>query len=99
MHKAATEAQRTIAVLSPDYLNSKFTAPEWAAAFVRDPTGEHRLLIPVRVRPVELTGLWKSIVYIDLVEITDNNEARKRLLEGVSHGRKKPLTEPDFKVP
>lgn len=33
MQKAASEATRTIAVLSPDYLESKFTAPEWAAAF------------------------------------------------------------------
>jgi len=65
MQKAATEARRTIAVLSPDYLDAKFTTPEWAAAFVQDPTGEQRLLIPVRVRPVELAGLLKPIVYID----------------------------------
>jgi hypothetical protein len=97
MQKAATEARRTIAVLSPDYLAAKFTAPEWAAAFVQDPTGEHRLLIPIRVRPVELTGLLRPIVYIDLVGVTDKNEARNRLLEGVSDSRKKPRAEPDFK--
>jgi hypothetical protein len=67
MQKAATEAKRTIAVLSPDYLNANFTAPEWAAAFVQDPTGELRLLIPVRVRPIDLTGLLRPIVYIDLL--------------------------------
>lgn len=97
MQKAATEARRTIAVLSPDYLSAKFTAPEWAAAFVQDPTGEHQLLIPIRVRPVELTGLLLPMVYIDLVGATDIDEAKKRLLEGVSVNRKKPLTEPDFK--
>jgi hypothetical protein len=96
MQKAATEAKRTIAVLSPDYLSSKFTAPEWAAAFVQDSTGVQRLLIPVRVRPVELTGLLSSIIYIDLVGTT-KDEAKLRLLDGVSDGRKKPLTEPDFK--
>ena len=97
MQKAATEAKRTIAVLSPDYLAAQFTAPEWAAAFVQDPTGEHRLLIPVRVRPVRLTGLLTPIVYVDLVGAADEAEARKRLLDGVSEGRKKPLTKPDFK--
>src|SRR5437588_8349616 len=33
MHKAATEAERTIAVLSPNYLNALYTQPEWSAAF------------------------------------------------------------------
>jgi hypothetical protein len=95
MQKAATEAKRTIAVLSPDYLNAKFTAPEWAAAFVQDPTGEQRLLIPVRVRPVELIGLLGPIVYIDLVAV-DEEEAKLRLLAGISLSRNKPLTKPVF---
>ena len=34
MQKAATDAKRTIAVLSPNYLAAEFTQPEWAAAFV-----------------------------------------------------------------
>jgi len=96
MQQAAAEAKRTIAVLSPNYLASKFTAPEWAAAFVQDPTGEKRLLIPIRVKPVDLTGLLTPIVYIDLVGSSDEGEATKRLLEGVSLSRKKPLTKPDF---
>ena len=68
-----------------------------AAAFAQDPTGEKRLLIPVRVRPVELTGLLKPIVYIDLVDITEKNEARQLLLNSVTGKRKKPLVEPDFR--
>jgi len=95
MQKAATEAKRTIAVLSPDYLSSKFTAPEWAAAFVQDPTGERRLLIPVRVRPVELTGLLSPIIYIDLVAV-DEDESILRLLAGISLRRNKPLIKPAF---
>ncbi|OQW38836.1 MAG: hypothetical protein A4S08_08710 [Proteobacteria bacterium SG_bin4] len=92
MQKAATEATRTIAVLSPDYLQSKFTAPEWAAAFVQDPTGEQRTLIPVKVRPVELMGLLKSIVYIDLLDI-DEEEAETRLLSKIQDiaGRPRPV--------
>lgn len=97
MHKAATEAQRTIAVLSPDYLQAKFTAPEWAAAFAQDPTGEQRLLIPVRVREVNLSGLLKPIVYIDLVA-QNEKEAKIRLLSGVLMDRKKPISKPPFNV-
>ena len=66
MQRAASECERTVAVLSPDYLASAFTQPEWAAAFAGDPTGKSQKLIPVRVRPCELVGLLKSVVYIDL---------------------------------
>jgi hypothetical protein len=55
MQRATESADRTIAVLSPDYLQAKFTKPEWAAAFAQDPTGEQGLLVPVRVRHVELS--------------------------------------------
>ncbi|MCD4845339.1 MAG: toll/interleukin-1 receptor domain-containing protein [Methanosarcinales archaeon] len=37
MQQAATETNRTIAVLSQDYLNAEYTQPEWAAAFNQDP--------------------------------------------------------------
>jgi hypothetical protein len=62
MDRAAKEAQRTIAVLSPDYLNAEFTKPEWAAAFKADPTGRDRRLIPVRVRDCQPEGLLEQIV-------------------------------------
>jgi hypothetical protein len=56
MQRAAAEAERTIAVLSPDYLASLYTQPEWAAAFAQDPTGEKGPLLPVRVGEARLTG-------------------------------------------
>jgi hypothetical protein len=40
MQRALEEAERIIAVLSPDYLNAPFPQAEWAAAFPEDPTGE-----------------------------------------------------------
>jgi TIR domain len=67
MEKAHNHSRRTVAVLSPDYLKSRFAAPEWAARFAQDATSEHDLLIPVRVRPCELEGLLAQIVYVDLV--------------------------------
>ena len=53
MHQAVEEAKRTIAVLSPAYLGSAFGGAEWQAVFAKDPTGEHGLLLPVRVENVE----------------------------------------------
>jgi TIR domain len=37
MQKAASGTENTIVVLSPAYLQSEFTQPEWAAAFAQDP--------------------------------------------------------------
>ena len=40
MQRAASEAERTITILSPAYLNASYNQPELAAAYVQDPTGE-----------------------------------------------------------
>lgn len=82
MTRAASEAERTLAVLSPSFLGSGFTGAEWAAAFMDDPTGQKRKLVPVRVEPCELPGLLRSIVCIDLVG-KDEPEARAALLAGL----------------
>ena len=82
MDRATREAERTIAVLSPDYLTALFTHSEWAAAFAKDPTGKDRKLIPVRVRECHPEGLLAQIVYIDLVGHQDA-VARRLLLAGL----------------
>jgi tetratricopeptide (TPR) repeat protein len=95
MQKASSEAERTIAVLSPNYLSALFTQPEWSAAFTQDPTGEKGILLPVRVLPCELQGLWPSIIYINLVE-KNEEEARNTMLAGVKRERAKPTEKPRF---
>jgi tetratricopeptide (TPR) repeat protein len=95
MQRAATEAERTIAVLSPDYLGARFTQPEWAAAFAQDPTGEKGTLLPVRVRECDLKGLWSPRIYIDLVGL-DEVAAQDALLAGVRRERAKPTAPPGF---
>jgi len=95
MQRAAEQAGRTIAVLSPDYLQALYTQPEWAAAFAQDPTGEKGTLLPVRVRVCELKGMLSQVVYIDLVGLTEQ-AAKETLLAGVKQGRVKPTTEPGF---
>jgi TIR domain len=95
MDKAARTAERTIAVLSPDYFASHFTPSEWAAAFRRDPKGEHRFLVPVRVRECDVEGLLGQVVSIDLLG-QDEHAARTRLLAGIRNERAKPSVPPAF---
>jgi tetratricopeptide (TPR) repeat protein len=95
MHQAATEAKRTIAILSPAYLNALYTQPEWAAAFVQDPTGEMGTLLPVCIQKCDLKGLLPAIIYIDLVDLNET-AAKEALLQKISWERMKPPVKPTF---
>jgi hypothetical protein len=95
MHQVVEEAQRTVAVLSPAYLDSAFGGAEWRAVFAKDPTGEHGLLLPVRVEEVEPPGLLKSRINVDLVD-RDATSARAALLAAARGARGKPAKEPEF---
>ena len=97
MQRAASKAERTVAVLSPEYVDAEFTQPEWAAAFAQDPSGEKGTLLPVRVRECDLEGLVPQIIYVDLVGLTEE-AARDTLLAGVQRERAKPEEAPPFPV-
>jgi len=95
MQKAASEAARTVIVLSEAYLKSAFTQSEWAAAFAQDPTGQEGRIVPVCVGACQPGGVLRAIIYINLVGL-DEPAARERLLEGVQAGRSKPDAPPLF---
>lgn len=95
MHRALLMTERVIIVLSPDFLRSGFTAPELADAFARDPTGEKRLLIPIRVTVCQPEGLLRQVIYIDFADGCCEKEARSRLLKGLQ-AEGKPKTRPIF---
>ena len=86
---AAAEAKRTIAVYSPAYFKSKFSEDEWTAAFAK------RVLLPVRVEQCDIPDFLRPVVYIDLVEMSEQ-AARERLLQGVQQTRGKPAAAPSF---
>ncbi|RXK87889.1 toll/interleukin-1 receptor domain-containing protein [Chlorobaculum sp. 24CR] len=99
MHRAARETTRTIAVVSPKYLDALFTHPEWAAAFALDPTGTERLLIPIRVVDFKPDGMFTGKIYIDLVGLKED-EAKAKLLDEIAKsiqgGSIPPSTPPAF---
>ncbi len=94
MDAAMEESERTIAVLSQEYLNAEYTHPEWAAAFADDPGGKKRTLVPVRVGDCKLKGLLKQIINIDFVGRSEK-ECAQALEDGLkSDGR--PSAKPIF---
>src|SRR3954451_1174740 len=52
MHRAHTQAHRTLAVLSEHYFGSDFTLAEWSARFAQDPAATQDRLVPVKVGPL-----------------------------------------------
>jgi hypothetical protein len=94
MQNATVQAEKTLAVLSSNYLNALYTHPEWAAAFAQDPKGQKRTLIPIRVSECEIKGLWQQIVYADLVNLAEA-EAKDVVLAALQE-RAKPTQAPGF---
>ena len=83
LHDGIQRSERTLAVLSPDYLErSPFGTAEWQTVWPADPNGLLRRLVPVRVSSCQPTGLLISIVYIDLVDI-DEASCSARLRDGL----------------
>jgi hypothetical protein len=95
MQEAAEAAERTVLVLSPDYLNSKMAAPEWAAAFAKDPQGLDRRIVPVMVKNCQPGGLLPQIVQIRIFDLGEE-AARTTLIAGVDSKRAKPSARPAF---
>ncbi|WP_405177121.1 TIR domain-containing protein [Nocardia sp. NBC_01377] len=95
MDRGVRESAVVIAVLSDNYVGSRYGTMEWQAAFRTDP-GK---LLPVRIAECTLEGLLATITYLDLVGVRAAEDARRVLLERIGHllaGRAKPLREPHY---
>jgi hypothetical protein len=98
MQAGTTDADRTIAVLSPRYLASVYGSGEWQAAWVGDPYGIKRKLLVVRVEECDRPGLLAGIVGVDLFGISEAMaETRLRnMVSAAISGRGKPSVKPGF---
>ena len=95
MQVALADTRRTIAVMSPAYLESGFAGAEWKEAFARDAAGTEGTLVQVKVALCEPPGVLRQIVWIDLVDKPEE-AARGELLRKLRDGRSKPSTPPPF---
>jgi hypothetical protein len=77
-------ADRLIAVISPDYVPSRYSPMEWAAQIWDDPDGTKGSVIPVVVRPTRnMPALLRGLSRIDLTNCSEA-EATRRLITGVA---------------
>ncbi|WP_049563633.1 TIR domain-containing protein [Nonomuraea sp. SBT364] len=99
MDRGVSEAQLVVAVLSRNYLSSRYGRLEWQAALRADPDNPSNKLVTIRLEDVQLDGLLSTITWVDLLGVTDPGQARAALLGRVGEalaGRAKPETAPAF---
>lgn len=98
MDDGVSRATRTIALLSPAYLDSVYGKAEWQAAWAADPAGRERKLLVVRVADCDRQGLLAGVVGIDVFGVPEE-KARVRIRAMVQRaiaGRSKPSSPPEF---
>ncbi|MEU8322623.1 TIR domain-containing protein [Nonomuraea sp. NPDC048881] len=99
MDRGVSEAQLVVAVLSRNYLTSRYGRMEWQAAMRADPDNPSNKLVTIRLEDVQLEGLLSTITWVDLLGVTDSGQARALLLGRVGEalaGRAKPAAAPAF---
>ena len=80
MDRGVSEAQVVVAVLSRNYLTSRYGRMEWQAALRADPDNPSNKLVTIRLEDVRLEGLLSTITWVDLLGVTDSGQARALLL-------------------
>lgn len=99
MDRGVSEAQLVVAVLSRNYLTSRYGRMEWQAALRADPDHPSNKLVTIRLEDVQLEGLLSTITWVDLLGVADPGRARALLLGRVREamaGRAKPEAAPAF---
>ncbi|WP_196278919.1 TIR domain-containing protein [Catellatospora vulcania] len=99
MDRGVSQSGAVIAVLSENYLRSRYGRMEWQAALRSSPDAPEQRLITVRIEECRLVGLLATITFVDLASATDRAQARRLLLDRIGHavhGRAKPEVEPAF---
>jgi TIR domain len=83
MNNKLAWADRLIAVISPDYVPTRYSPMEWAAQIWNDPDGTRGAVIPVIVRLTsKIPPLLNGLSRIDLTNCSEA-EAKRRLITGV----------------
>ena len=99
MDRGLSQSAAVIAVLSSNYVRSRYGRMEWQTALRSSPDLPDRRLITVRIEDFPIDGLLSTITFLDLVPEKDPHRARDLLLQRVAaalNGRAKPDDQPTF---
>lgn len=86
INEALIECKKLIVILSNSYLKSKWCEAEWTSKLAEQMRLQERRIIPIRIEPIDLTGLLSPIVYIDIVDKSEE-EAKHEILNGIEDSK------------
>ena len=95
INDALAAARATLAVLSPDYLTSKWCEMEWQAAIALETNGRDHRLLPICIEAGEFPPLLLSRSWVELFGL-DEPTARQRLLQAARGDARRDPTKPVF---
>ncbi|WP_062434163.1 TIR domain-containing protein [Herbidospora daliensis] len=102
MDRGVREAAVVLALLTENYLGSRYGKLEWQAALRANPDNPENKLITVRIEDCRVDGLLSNITWVDLVGVTTPEHARGLVLTRIREalaGRAKPELRPAFPTP
>jgi hypothetical protein len=82
METAVANSRHTLAVLTPDWVQSRWTAFESLLAFVEDPLS-HKLL-PLLLKPCEIPRRLQRLVYADFTELPRREAEFLKILRAIA---------------
>jgi hypothetical protein len=82
INEALLECKKLVVILSESYLKSKWCEAEWTSKLAEQIELNERRIIPIRIEPVDVKGLLSPIVYIDIVDKSEN-EAKQEILKKI----------------
>lgn len=86
--EALKTCNKMIIILSEAYIKSKWCTSEWTSKLTEQNSSNKNKIIPIKIQPFELKGLLSPIVYINIVDKTEE-EARNLILAGISKKERK----------
>jgi hypothetical protein len=95
INEALLECKKVIVILSKSYLESKWCEMEWTSKLAEQAKLKEGCIIPIRIEPIDLKGLLSPIVYIDIVDKTED-EAKRRILSEIGSKDRKSNGYPSY---
>ncbi|MBG0811472.1 toll/interleukin-1 receptor domain-containing protein [Methylosinus sp. H3A] len=90
MNEGLSRSERLVALLSPDYVESKHAISELASAYNDDADGRSRKIVPLIIAPVEPPPLYRQVVWLQIFALS-RDDAVKAILAAVGfEGHVKP---------
>lgn len=98
MNDALINSRCLILVLSNAYFDSQWCKIEWISKLAEQVTTGERKILPIRIEPVNVTGLLSTIIYKDIYGKTER-EAEIAILEAVNDKKRGNVTyNPNYNV-